>query len=324
MSDPSKNTVLLSTIFRHSLGLGLFAIVTAGVIALTQFVTQQRIQHNIEQAEIQILTEILPQNAYDNDLLRDQITVGSLQHALNHSLEGLGPVDSEEKIYIARQNGQITGLILPVIAPDGYTAPIKLRLAVSINQNQDDPSSNLSSSNPSSSNPSSSNLAKPNPSSLNSSSLNPSSSSDSSSPDSSTSSRRDNQNDDETTGNVTIWGVRVVSHKETPGLGDAIDIKKSDWILAFNDTHLGEPIMDEWKVKKDGGAFDQLTGATITPRAIVHSLKQTLLTLEHQTTQILTSLEKALQTSDQLSFSSPLVQEHADHSEQPQQGGQSH
>lgn len=67
----------------------------------------------------------------------------------------------------------------------------------------------------------------------------------------------------------TIAGVRVLSHRETPGLGDKVDIKKSDWILDFNGRSLGNPAPEDWAVKKDGGEFDQFTGATITPRAVV-------------------------------------------------------
>lgn len=71
----------------------------------------------------------------------------------------------------------------------------------------------------------------------------------------------------------TVAGVRVLSHRETPGLGDAIDYKKSNWVLGFNGKSLTNA---EWLVKKDGGDFDQFTGATITPRAVTKAVKQTL------------------------------------------------
>ena len=67
----------------------------------------------------------------------------------------------------------------------------------------------------------------------------------------------------------TIAGVRALRHKETPGLGDKVDLKKSDWILSFNGRSLENPTVDNWAVKKDKGVFDQFTGATITPRAVV-------------------------------------------------------
>lgn len=74
----------------------------------------------------------------------------------------------------------------------------------------------------------------------------------------------------------TVAGVRVLSHRETPGLGDAIDIKKSPWINSFINKSLVNPTVDLWKVKKDKGVFDQFTGATITPRALTKTVLQTL------------------------------------------------
>ena len=71
-------------------------------------------------------------------------------------------------------------------------------------------------------------------------------------------------------------GARVVEHKETPGLGDKVDIRVDDWILSFNDVPFGGVDDNRWKVKKDGGQFDQFTGATITPRAVVNAIKNTL------------------------------------------------
>ncbi|GAO37627.1 electron transporter RnfG [Sulfuricella sp. T08] len=73
-----------------------------------------------------------------------------------------------------------------------------------------------------------------------------------------------------------ILGVRVLAHKETPGLGDKIEVKKGDWILRFTDLSLGNPLPDKWKVKKDGGQFDQFAGATITPRGVVDAIHKGL------------------------------------------------
>ncbi len=70
-----------------------------------------------------------------------------------------------------------------------------------------------------------------------------------------------------------ILGVRALSHKETPGLGDKIETKKGDWILQFAGLSLGNPPAEKWKVKKDGGQFDQFTGATITPRGTVKAIR---------------------------------------------------
>ncbi len=74
-----------------------------------------------------------------------------------------------------------------------------------------------------------------------------------------------------------LTGVRVIKHKETPGLGDVIDEKRSDWIYGFTGKSLAQPVEKQWKVKKDGGYFDQFTGATITPRAVVKAVRNTLL-----------------------------------------------
>ncbi|MEZ7278361.1 electron transport complex subunit RsxG [Pseudoalteromonas sp. CO302Y] len=77
--------------------------------------------------------------------------------------------------------------------------------------------------------------------------------------------------------NGEIAGVRVTKHEETPGLGDKVEVKKSDWITLFKgQTVLGEDD-NRWAVKKDGGQFDQFTGATITPRAVVGSVKEAVL-----------------------------------------------
>jgi electron transport complex protein RnfG len=75
----------------------------------------------------------------------------------------------------------------------------------------------------------------------------------------------------------SLAGVRVVKHAETPGLGDGIEIRKSPWIRAFDGKSLDNPDADGWRVKRDGGEFDQLTGATITPRAIIAAVRNTLL-----------------------------------------------
>jgi len=91
----------------------------------------------------------------------------------------------------------------------------------------------------------------------------------------------------------TIAGVRTLRHKETPGLGDKVDLKKSDWVLGFNGKSLENPELAGWAVKKDKGVFDQFTGATITPRAVVAATlrvvqyaetnRETLFTLGGQT-----------------------------------------
>jgi len=76
--------------------------------------------------------------------------------------------------------------------------------------------------------------------------------------------------------NGDIYGVRVLDHRETPGLGDAIETRRSDWIKSFDGKSLETLDQKKWHVKKDGGQFDQLTGATITPRAIVKAVFKAL------------------------------------------------
>ncbi|MEG9498556.1 electron transport complex subunit RsxG [Mannheimia indoligenes] len=74
--------------------------------------------------------------------------------------------------------------------------------------------------------------------------------------------------------NGNLLGVRTLEHKETPGLGDKIETRVSDWILSFTNKHFSLENEAEWNVKKDGGQFDQFTGATITPRAVVNNIRQ--------------------------------------------------
>lgn len=73
-----------------------------------------------------------------------------------------------------------------------------------------------------------------------------------------------------------ILGVRTLSHQETPGLGDKIDLRKSSWVNHFIGRSLTNTSEEQWRVKKDGGDFDQFTGATITPRAYVGAIYRTL------------------------------------------------
>lgn len=83
-----------------------------------------------------------------------------------------------------------------------------------------------------------------------------------------------------------LTGVRVVEHKETPGLGDKIEVSKGDWIVGFKGKFLTKPSEKTWAVKRDGGEFDQFTGATITPRAVV-GLVETVLMYAHDNMEAL-------------------------------------
>ncbi len=77
-------------------------------------------------------------------------------------------------------------------------------------------------------------------------------------------------------GDGRLAGVRVTAHRETPGLGDYIDVTRSDWIHQFAGKSLANPDPADWKVRKDGGQFDYMAGATITPRAIVKAVRNVL------------------------------------------------
>lgn len=73
-----------------------------------------------------------------------------------------------------------------------------------------------------------------------------------------------------------VLGVRVLSHRETPGLGDAIEAERSDWIERFRGRSLADPTLDRWTLRRDGGDFDQFAGATVTPRAVVAAVRRAL------------------------------------------------
>ncbi|MDI1361857.1 electron transport complex subunit RsxG [Methylotenera sp.] len=74
----------------------------------------------------------------------------------------------------------------------------------------------------------------------------------------------------------SISGVRVLAHKETPGLGDYIEVARGNWIKLFNDESVNKTPATQWQVKKDGGKFDYMVGATITPRAVVKAVFKAL------------------------------------------------
>ena len=93
-----------------------------------------------------------------------------------------------------------------------------------------------------------------------------------------------------------VKGIRVIEHRETPGLGDLVESGKTDWILQFNGRRLGDPEFSNWAIKRDGGEFDQLTGASVTPRAIVNAVRDTLLYFSTNTEQLFVTLET--QTED--------------------------
>ncbi|CAK0779314.1 Na+-translocating ferredoxin:NAD+ oxidoreductase subunit G [Gammaproteobacteria bacterium] len=146
----------------------------------------------------------MPAEWIDNDLAADAIQVPGPASLGGHELT----------VYRGRRKGLPVALILSVVAPDGYAAPIHLLVAVQADG--------------------------------------------------------------------SLAGVRVLSHKETPGLGDRIEEQKSRWALGFTGKSLDHPAAEHWKVKRDGGDFDQFTGATVTPRAVVKAVRNSLLFVKAQ------------------------------------------
>ncbi len=184
---------------RNGVILAVFAALTTAAVALLVWATSERVADNQRSAQVQALNAVMPASRYDNDLLADTATFTDPR---------LG--DSKPRtVYRARQGGAPAGVVMDILAPEGYGGSIRLLVGV------------------------------------------------------------------DAAGTVT--GVRMVPpHPETPGLGDRIDIKKSDWILSFDGKSLAAPDDARWAVKKDGGDFDQFTGATITPRAVVTAVRDSL------------------------------------------------
>lgn len=189
---------MFSAMKTSTAAISFFAVVCAAVIAITQVSTKTTIADNEREFRAKALYEIVPRSSIDNQLLEDSFEIQLAE--LGHK----APVTA----YRARKGGLVKTVIIPVIAPDGYSGNI--HMIVGINAD------------------------------------------------------------------ATVAGVRVLEHKETPGLGDKVETKKSDWILSFNAKSKQGTADSTWAVQKDGGAFDQFTGATITPRAVVNAVGRTL------------------------------------------------
>lgn len=106
-----------------------------------------------------------------------------------------------------------------------------------------------------------------------------------------------------------IAGVRVLSHRETPGLGDKVDLRKSGWILGFDGKSLENPAPEKWTVTKDGGSFDSFTGATITPRALTKSIASVLKYHQQNSQKLLAQLQQQTTGNTVLSGGSDSPQE---------------
>lgn len=174
----------------------LFTLSFTALMASVYQLTKPMLEASALDAKRRTIAEVLPSDAYDNNLLADAIDLPPLAE--------LGLLEST-RIYRARKNGLPVALVLETSALDGYSGEIRLILAVLVDGR--------------------------------------------------------------------LGAVRVTGHKETPGLGDYIDPKKdknktSPWIDQFSNRHFGDTPREKWRVKKDGGVFDQHVGATISARAV--------------------------------------------------------
>lgn len=175
----------------QALLLGGFCLLGSALLSFGDVKTKDAIELRLAEDLKASLQQVIPQQYYDNDLLKDTLLI-----------------DSETLVYLAKKDGKVSAVAFMVTTNRGYSGAIKSIIGID----------------------------------------------------------KDGQ----------VLGVRVITHAETPGLGDKIEEAKSDWILSFNGHSLTDLIEAQWKVKKDGGTFDQFSGATITPRAVVGSVYEGL------------------------------------------------
>ncbi len=179
---------------KNALVLGLFALISTGILASIQQVSKEKIADNERQQLIKKLNSVIAGDQYDNDIYHDRIY---RSHPL---LDAKNP----SAIFRVRHQNHPKALVISLTAADGYNGEIKLLLSVDVDG--------------------------------------------------------------------VVKAVRPVQHKETPGLGDGIEPNKSDWIHQFAATSLSKLENKAWAVKKNGGQFDALTGATVTSRAVIRAI----------------------------------------------------
>lgn len=184
---------------RTALNLLFFAVIGTAILASTFKLTHSLIAQSEEAEKLKLISQVVPNTLYDNDLIKDALTIPASAQ--------LG-TDGDTTAYRGRLKGEPSVVVLESVAPDGYSGKIGMIVAIS------------------------------------------------------------------QAGVVT--GVRVVWHKETPGLGDYIEFAKSPWIGQFANTSHERYKEGDWKVKKDGGQFDYMAGATITPRAVIKAVHNAL------------------------------------------------
>lgn len=190
---------LTKATLRTAQNLLFFTVIGTTILAFTFNLTHEKIAQSEAAAKLKLINQVVPNTLYDNDLLKDAITLpASTQLGTEH----------DTVAYRGRLQSQPSVIVLEAIAPDGYAGKISLIVAINYEG--------------------------------------------------------------------TINGVRVVTHKETPGLGDYIDIAKNKWVGLFAGASHQRYQEDGWKVKKDGGQIDYMAGATITPRAVAKAVHNAL------------------------------------------------
>ena len=208
MTPPVKPLTAPRMAVRTAVILFAFVVVFTALLAAAYTFTLPAIEAAAAEEKMKLIDEVLPRSAYDNDLLKDTLTLGPAPE--------LG-LEAASTAYRARRGAQTVALVFEAIAPDGYAGKIRLLIALA--------------------------------------------------PDG------------------TLHGVRVVQHKETPGLGDYIEPKKDKnkarpWITQFDGLQPASSEAHDWQVKKDGGRFDAVAGATVTPRAVVKAVRKAALYVE--------------------------------------------
>jgi len=212
MKEMSRGTLLAA------INLLVFTLVGTALLAFSYAQTRAPIAQSDEQEKLKLISQLLPPDLFDNNVIRDARTLKA--DALLGSTDG-------STAYRARLKGQPSAVVLEAIAPDGYSGRIKLLVAIKASGE--------------------------------------------------------------------IAGVRVVEHRETPGLGDYIELGKSNWIKNFDGASQTRYKDPDWKVKKDGGQFDYMAGATITPRAVVKAVHKALQYFEANRDQLFAAAAPAAQ-----------------------------
>ena len=217
MTPPLKTPSAATMAVRTAVILFLFVVVFTGLLASAYLATRPTIEAAAAAEKMSLIDEVLPRGSYDNDLLKDAITLPASP--------ALGQ-DDASTAYRARRDGQARALVLEAIAPDGYAG--KIRLLIALGEDG------------------------------------------------------------------SVLGVRVTQHKETPGLGDYIEPakdrnKQHPWIEQFNGLAPAAIDAREWKVRKDGGRFDSVAGATVTPRAVIKAIRSAALYVADNREQLFAS-----------------------------------